>query len=210
MFLAQENLLFSIAFSLMALFAVSELVSIVLGFQISSVIDSLLPDFDVDISGISSETGSNPILTFLDIKKVPSFIVLIEFLFFFSTLGFALQGVVKSVSGSFLRFPFAPVIAVILTIPFLKLGNIVLLKTLLKSSTSAVSRESFKGQIAEIVLGEARKDSPAEAKFRDSHGQTHYVMVEPDRDEETLTKDEKIILIENKGSYYTAIPFKYE
>ena len=38
------------------------------------------------------------------------------------------------------------------------------------------------GRMATIVLGTARQGSPAQAKVRDQHGQTHYVMLEPDED----------------------------
>ncbi|MEZ5581571.1 MAG: DUF1449 family protein [Candidatus Competibacteraceae bacterium] len=42
-------------------------------------------------------------------------------------------------------------------------------------------RNQFIGRVAVITLGTAGYDSPAQAKLRDQHGQTHYIMTAPDQ-----------------------------
>jgi hypothetical protein len=74
-----------------------------------------------------------------------------------------------------------------------------------KDETYVVSEKSFPGLIATITLGTAQKDKPAQAKLRDRHGQTHYILVVPDNPEESFTNGEKTIIVSQKGSIYTVI-----
>jgi hypothetical protein len=58
--------------------------------------------------------------------------------------------------------------------------------------------------VATITLGEARQGSPAEARFRDQFGTTHYLMVEPD-DGETYQAGDNVLLVQQRGAVYQCI-----
>ena len=75
-----------------------------------------------------------------------------------------------------------------------------------KDETESVSSNSFIGQTVTITVGEARINDPAEAKFKDAFGHTHYVMVEPDDDSFYLKQGEQALIIRQEGSIYRVVP----
>ena len=74
-----------------------------------------------------------------------------------------------------------------------------------KEETDAVSRDTFIGNIAEIIRGEAKIGTPAEAKLKDFTGTVHYLLVEPDTEETTFYQGDKIILVEKNGAVFRGI-----
>ena len=69
-------------------------------------------------------------------------------------------------------------------------------KIIPQDETTALYSESFVGSVATIVVGEARKNFPAQAKFKDIHNQTQYVMVVPLLDDEIHVTGEQVVLYE--------------
>ncbi|MCF6235480.1 MAG: YqiJ family protein [Gammaproteobacteria bacterium] len=72
--------------------------------------------------------------------------------------------------------------------------------------TDAVSEETFIGRVAKITLGKAEISSPAQAKLKDEHGQIHYIMVEPDMQNEIFETGRLVILVSRVGAIFKAIP----
>ena len=64
----------------------------------------------------------------------------------------------------------------------------------------AVSRH-----VATIVIGSARRGSAAQAKLRDSYGQTHYVMVEPREAGDEFHAGDAVLLIAQAGALFHVI-----
>ncbi|MEL6964311.1 MAG: OB-fold-containig protein, partial [Pseudomonadota bacterium] len=67
---------------------------------------------------------------------------------------------------------------------------------------------SFVGRVATITLGSARLGQPAQAKLQDQHGQTHYVMVEPDRQDITFEQGSRVLLVARARGVFRAIKNK--
>jgi hypothetical protein len=67
-------------------------------------------------------------------------------------------------------------------------------RVLPRDETEVASRRSLLGHVGTIVIGTARRGSPAQAKVRDEVGQTQYVMVEPEHDDEVFTAGEPVLL----------------
>ena len=63
---------------------------------------------------------------------------------------------------------------------------------------------TFIGKVATITRGVARVGIPAEAKLRDTHGQMHYVLVEPDNPDASFEQGHEVLLT----SQTSAIRFK--
>jgi hypothetical protein len=80
----------------------------------------------------------------------------------------------------------------------------VLAKVMPRDETQSVSAQSFIGQVATIVLGTASVANPAQARLRDKHGQTHYVMVEPD-DEDSFEAGDSVLIVAQAGPTYRVI-----
>ena len=83
--------------------------------------------------------------------------------------------------------------------------SLFLSKVLPKDETTALYSESFIGLIAVIVLGEARTNYPAQAKFKDMHNQVHYVMVEPEYETDIFKYNDEIILTSFNNNCFKAI-----
>jgi hypothetical protein len=78
-------------------------------------------------------------------------------------------------------------------------------KVILKDETTAVSAESLVGHSAVITLGATRQGTPSQAKLKDKHGQTHYVLVEPLHADKAFQPGESVVLVERNGPKYLVI-----
>lgn len=181
-FLASQNLVFSIAIMIMLMLAVLEGAMMLIGVGLSDVLDNLLPDFDVpdvEAEGLGPVTKA---FSWLGFGGVPSIIVIVVFLLMFGSVGLMAQSLLNSSLGFYLPSLIAVPLALCLSLPLVRSTNRFLGRFLSNSETSAISRQGFVGNVATITIGEAKLGSPAEAKFTDEHGTTHYVMVEPIED----------------------------
>ncbi|CTQ56213.1 Inner membrane protein YqiJ [Roseibium album] len=180
------------------------------------------PDFDADISGGSMPAdldvvGANAdatiagqgvfgrILGWLCFGRVPALIILVIFLTGFGVAGYVLQSIVHSLSGWMLPGVVASAGAFFGALPFTRVTALGLSKVMPKDESDAVSRATFVGKPALIVQGNAQKGLPAQARLKDPTGQSHYVQVEPDVDDEVLEQGTEIIIVRQLGAKYTAI-----
>lgn len=153
------------------------------GFLDNLVPDSLLEvdvDTDVDIDFNSDISLGLKALDWLYVGRIPTMILLILFIGSFCITGILLQQVSLLTLGHYLSPWLASLDAVVISIPVLKISAALLYPILPKDETTAVSGKSLVGRPANILIGHATIGSPAQAKTVDKHGQTHYVMVEPD------------------------------
>lgn len=128
------------------------------------------------------------------------------FLTLFGLLGLGLQSLVHSLTGGrLLPGLIAAPLAFLATLPLLRVTGGWVAELIPKDETSAVSERTFVGRIAVVTLGTARLGQPAQAKLRDEHGQTHYVLVEPDRPGFELTTGAAVRLVRRQGAVFTAI-----
>jgi hypothetical protein len=59
--------------------------------------------------------------------------------------------------------------------------------------------------VAVITLGKATKGKPAQAKLKDKFGTTHYIMVEPDLEDDTFLQGDPVLIVRQAGAVYTGI-----
>lgn len=204
---SDANMPFAIALVIMLMIAAIEGVGMLVGFAFSSLLDNLLPDIDLDVeTGELGDHGAfGEFLTWLRIREVPVIAVLIAFLTSFSITGLVMQQLLAGVFGFMLPALLAAPIAVLLCLPGVRLFAGVLGRIMPKDETEAVSAASFIGRPAQITLGTAVHGSPAQARLKDKHGQSHYVMVEPDNEHESFTQGAQILLVRQAGSTFYAI-----
>ena len=75
-----------------------------------------------------------------------------------------------------------------------------------KDETTAVSDASLVGRVGTIVIGTARAGRPAEARVRDEHGTSHYVMVEPEGPDQAFESGASVLLVRHlSGRRFHAI-----
>jgi Inner membrane protein YqiJ, N-terminal/Inner membrane protein YqiJ, OB-fold len=207
---ASQNQIFVVSLAVMLLIAVLEGVTMLLGMGLSSLIESMLPEFDVDVDIDLDGPQQNPpvftrLLGWLRIGEVPILMVFVVFLTAFGLIGLVGQALLRGVTGSYLPQWIATIPALLAALPLTRLlaGGIALVMP--SDETSAVAESTFVGRIATVTLGTARMGSPAEAKLEDEHGQVHYLMVEPDNAIDEFPQGTEVLITEQAGAVFKGI-----
>ncbi|MEM7460037.1 MAG: OB-fold-containig protein, partial [Pseudomonadota bacterium] len=125
-------------------------------------------------------------------------------------LGFGLTGlIVQETSQSLLGLYIWPILVAIpafmVALPTTRYLGLTISKIMPKEETDAVSRKAFIGAVAIIIRGEAELGKPAEAKLRDVHGTTHYILVEPDQTGLKFAQGNEVLLVKKSGSIFQAV-----
>ena len=170
--LEPHNMPFAAALVIMLILAVVQLIGIA-DFGDADV------DLDADADGMPDAGMLDGLLTLLGIGRVPLTIWLALFLFLFAGIGLSIQELAASLTGSPLYSWLAALIAGVAALSVTGIFARPLGRIMPKDHTTAVSTDSLVGRRARITDGIARQASPARARVKDVHGQSHYVMVEP-------------------------------
>ena len=209
--LASQNLPFTVSLTVMLALAVLEGITTVLGMGISGFIDGLIPDVDVDLDvdfdGADSVSpgATSKLLSWIRVGQVPAIVLLIVFLTSFGLTGLGLQSFAEKVFNTLLPGSIAGILTLIISMPVVRVVGGILGRLVPKDETDAVSTKSFIGRVAFIRIGRASFGSPAEAKLRDKHRRTHYLMVEPDNPKEVFDEGTGVVLVSQDGAIYKAI-----
>lgn len=202
---AASNLPFTVALAVMLAIGLMEAGGLLFGADLAAAVDSVLPDFGVDLDGggeAAASGGGGGFLAWLCFGKVPALILLILFLLAFGLAGLTVQGATEASTGDLLPGWFAAIPALALALPATRFLGLGFAKIMPQTESYAVSSSDFLGSIAVVTLGTARSGMPAEAKLRDVHGNTHYVRVEPLRPSETFPTGSSVVLRSRDGSVY--------
>lgn len=202
---------FTVALIVMLLLGSLEVISTLIGNTLSGIIDSLLPDIDIDIE-VSAEIEAPGLfiqsISWLGFGVVPFLILLIIFLTSFGLVGLIGQYAIHSIIGNTLPAWIATLPALLISLPFVHWGTKITALILPQEETTAVSINSLTGRKATITQGEAALGLAAEAKVEDQHGATHYVLVEPDSKDDRLPRGTDVVLVEHiKGKRFKAVRF---
>jgi hypothetical protein len=182
---APGNLPFAVALTVMLLIGIVEAVG--LGAGAANL------DIDADADG-------GALLDWLGVGRVPLLMLLVVFLAAFGLLGLALQQAIGPISA-WIAAPIAAVAA----LPATGIGARALARIMPQDETTAVSLDTLVGKRGTITVGTARSGSPAQARVRDVHGQSHYVMVEPHDPANAIAEGETVLLVRRDGHIFTAL-----
>jgi hypothetical protein len=182
--LSDGSWLFSVALAVVAGIGVLELLAVMVGGSLSSMMDGLVGD--------APEAGG---LAWLHVGRLPFLVIVVLLLTLFALLGLGLQGVVVAVIGKELPALAAAPLALLGALPATRAAGSALVRIMPRDESAAISDSSFVGRTATLVAGEAKPGKAAEARFQDEYGQTHYVMVEPDAKSITLRAGERVLLL---------------
>lgn len=199
---ASQNLPFTISILIMFGITLLEFADMILGIGISDFFESVVPDIDIDVDG---GTDALKILDWLRIGQLPLLVIVIVFLTAFGLIGWGIQSVAHNLKGAFLSGMIASLPALIFSIPVVNVVGGLLAKIVPRDETEAVSEKSFVGRTAKIVLGTARVGKPAQAKLRDKHGTTHYVMIEPDKEGEAFEEGDTVLIVSQEAAFFIGI-----
>lgn len=208
-YVAPGNVPFSIALAIVLLMGAFEVLSLLLGGSANMLgvdgpdgIDGLegaAPDAEVAEVGVFGQ-----LLAWFHVGAMPLTVLLMLFLLTFSVSGLGLQNLMQARFGTLLPAALAIWPAGIIAMFATRLGGGLLKPLLPRDETQSVSQESFVGCGAHINIGTARRGQPAEARLTDKFGQTHYVMVEPEHEEE-FKAGSPVLIIKRHDHVYRVI-----
>ena len=201
MFLAPETWPFAVATFLLLLIALVEGIAALIGANVSEWLQNALPDPWDSVHGPFDKA-----LGWLHVGRVPALVLLVIFLAGFALTGFALNMVAQRIFGVWLAVWIAVPLAFVSALPIVRILGAGLARVIPKDETFAVTFDSLVGRVATIVSGTARRGYPAQAKVSSQHGQTHYIMVEPDEDGMTFEGGTSVLLVRQlSGSRFSGI-----
>ena len=179
--LVPHNSVFAAAFVLLLCFALLEGISLILGLGISDFLSDLLglPDGADSVPDTSTEAASgvvSPLLSWLEIGKVPVLVSLCAFLAAFSITGMLLQQFLVLIGPGPLLPVVAAVVAFFAALPVLKFANRLLARLLPQDETSAFPPDLLIGRVGVVTIGTATAGRAAEVKVTGPDGRCHYVM----------------------------------
>jgi tellurite resistance protein TehA-like permease len=186
---AAETWPFTAATFLMLLIAIVEGMAMVVGATLSGVLQHHLPDLSDNVHG-----PFDKLLGWLHVGRVPFLVLVVLLLAGFALTGFALNMVAHRFFGTWVPPLFSVPAAFFATLPIVRILGAGLARVIPQDQTYAVSFESLIGRVATIVAGTARQGYAAQARVPNEHGQTLYVMVEPEAAGMTFESGERVLL----------------
>jgi len=201
-----HNAPFAGALALMLLIAVFEGAAMLVGMGLSNLVDSMLPDIDLDAEVPDTPASAlSRFLGWLHIGRVPFLVLMVLFLTAFGLIGYGLQSLMLGLGGMLLSPLIVAPVALMGALPVVRLLGGGIGKIMPQDESSAISEEEYIGLLATITLGHARRGYPAEARLKDRYGQVHYIMVEPEGVDEEFVQGDEILLVGRASSRFTAI-----
>lgn len=186
---APENLPFVVALILMLMIGLVEAIGLGAG--------AAHLDFHAD--------GDADLLGWLGVGQVPLLMLLVVFLALFGLIGLTLQQIVTGMAGVPMSPWNAAGVAFVASLPLLGISARALARIMPQDETTAVGLDSLIAKRATITVGIARRGSPARAQVRDIHRQTHYVMVEPNDDDQSIAAGETVLLVRREGNIFIGL-----
>lgn len=198
LFTAPENFPFGVGFALIVGIALLEGLGMLVSFSPSNLLDDLLPEIDGD-------SGLDRVLGWLHLGRVPALVLLVLFLTGYTLFGYSLQLVAHGLFGRYVPAGAAALLAVPAGMATVRGLGALIAHIIPRDETSAVSEQSLVGRVGVVSSGVARRGLAAQARVKDSHGRTHYLMVEPDIDDEVFEEGSPILIVRKAGAFYRCI-----
>lgn len=209
-FVHPSNIFFSVSLCLMLLLGLVEALLLIAGATTQGFLDQFIPDQLFEAQHPDLNLESNPsifvqLLDWLYIGRIPVLVWLIIFLTTFGLFGLITQGLFFKFTESYFPLWIIAPASLILCMPIVRIVSATIAKVLPQDETTAIHSEELIGLNAEIILGEARLNYPAQAKVKDQHGLTHYIMVEPETDL-VFTQGQTVLLTQKTKIGFQATP----
>lgn len=179
------------------------------GCKLARFLDQFIPDdlFAPTHPDVHVDAEQGIWLQFLDwlyLGRIPVLVWLIIFLTTYALFGFIVQSLYFQITEQYFPLWIIAPASLFLCMPIVRLVAAIMSKVLPKDETTAIRLDELIGLRAEIFLGNAKVNYPAQAKVKDQHGQTHYILVEPETDI-TFSQGQHVILTRKTTIGFQAI-----
>jgi len=190
--MAPDNLPFAVALVLMLMIGAVEAVGLGVG---AAGIDA-----PGDVHGDAGD-----LLGWLGVGRIPLLMVIVVLLALFGLVGITIQQLSAAFLGAPLSAWIAAPAAFVAALPLTGLGARGLARILPGDETTAVALDELVGRRATVTVGTASLGCPARASVRDRHGQTHYVMVEPTDERQSVGEGGSVLLVRREGDIFIGL-----
>jgi len=191
--LAPESSPFLVSALVLLALAVIEGIGLMAGVSASHWLDSILPHAH------GAEGLPDSWLGWLHVGRVPILVLIVVLLASFSIVGFAGNLLLHALTGHYVPRLLSIPAAFFASLPVVRVSGRMLQHLLPRDESFAVSVDSLVGRIATVVNGTACAGKPAEARVTNEHGQTLYVMVEPDLEDASFGPNHSVLLVRRVG-----------
>ena len=199
-FLDDANFWFSCALGVVAALFILEMAGMFFGISLLGLIDDQAEmDADTDASSGFTQFGS-----WLALDRVPLLVWLVLLLTTFGISGLLLNFFSQTILNTYFAHWLVMILALLLGLFLTARCGGFIARLLPKQESSATTADELVGTVGHITVGVARHNSPAEGKFVDTHGQPHYLLVEPIEPDEQFSQGEKILLIQKRDYRWLA------
>jgi hypothetical protein len=187
---AVETWPFVVATLLLLLITAAEGLALLVGVSLFHWLDHWLPNIS------SAEHGAlDKGLGWLHVGRVPALALLVLFLAAFAMTGFALNMVAHRLIGLWVPAWVSIPVAAVAGLPIVRILGAGVARLVPSDESFAVTLDTLVGRVATVLGGTARNGYPAEAKVLNQHGQTLYVMVEPDTADTVFEAGASVLLV---------------
>lgn len=209
LFIHPSNLIFSVCLSLMLLLGIVECLLLIVGTTSQGFLDQFIPDqlletHHPDFNLDADQSYWVQLLDWLYLGRIPVLVWLIIFLTTYALFGFIVQGIYFTFTAQHLPIWIIAPASLILCMPIIRMVAAFIAKILPQDETTAIRLDELIGLNADIILGDAKLNYPAQAKVKDQHGQTHYILVEPETDI-TFSQGQRVVLTHKTKIGFQAI-----
>lgn len=207
--LAEYNLPFAIAFGLMVLALLLQLIGLGdfdFGGDVDLDVDIDAADFDAEAVEAPSAGIGGALLTLLGLGRVPLMVWLMVFLLLFTVVGLGIQLFAADLTGAPLYPWLAALFSAGASLPATSLIVRPLGHLLPQDETSAVGLGSLVGRRGIVTTGRAERGSPARTRVRDRFGHAHHVMLEPHEDASVIHEGDEVLLVRREGNTFFGVP----
>ena len=193
------NLPFAIAFAILFLLAIAQVIGL----------GDLLGDHDAHADVGHGDVGhAGPVdglTSLLGIGRVPFLVWLSLLLLMFSGIGVTGQFALDALSGSMINPGIAAALAAFPSLLLTSVFARFLEPIMPRDETTAVDVSSLLGKRGTVSIGTAKRGSPARVLTRDRHGHPHNVMVEPHEDGAEFLQGDEVLLVRLEDGLFYAI-----
>lgn len=169
------------------------------------VLIGLLEAIGLGSSAIDLDIDAESPLNWLGIGEVLLLIVIIAFLATFGLIGLAGQQLFLAATGTLMPGLLAVPVALLAALPVTSKVARGLARIIPRDETTAIDPSMMVGRTATVLVGSARRGSPARARVLDHFGQAHNVMVEPDNEGDKFDEGTTVLLVRREGNIFRAI-----
>lgn len=196
---------FSIALAILVALTALEIVTVIIGKSLSSLLDHVAGHAELAHPGgygtdaISKLGHGADLVNWINVGRVPLLILVVILLASFSIGGFVIQYAAARLFAP-LPWPIAVLGATAAALPITRLASRLFGRIFPREESYVTSGVDLVGLVGVVTIGPVRAGVVAKARIRDRHGNTHFPPILPFDDSDVIEEGVEVLLVEPRGT----------